>query len=167
MCSSDLRYVNGGAGQLQANRWKPFVEWMAEKGMAEDFADPKYLEPAVFQENQQRIADKVKEFVGTLTADEAMTGAQERAGMPWGAVRSPDDLLEDEHFASRGFFPTVEHPELGQSFTYPGPASLYPRSPWRIYRRAPLVGEDTAEVLAAVGVGVAVMPVPPPRPGTK
>ena len=77
--TADGRYVNGGAGQLQANRWKPFVEWMAEKGMAEDFADPKYLEPAVFQENQQRIADKVKEFVGTLTADEAMTGAQERA----------------------------------------------------------------------------------------
>lgn len=155
--TADGRFVNGGAGQLQANRWKPFVEWMAEKGMAEDFADPKYLEPAVFQENQQRIADKVKEFVGTLGADEAMTGAQERAGMPWGAVRAPDDLLEDDHFASRGFFPTVEHPELGQSFTYPGPASLYPRSPWRIYRRAPLVGEDTAEVLAEVGVDASTL----------
>ena len=125
--------------------------------MAEDFADPKYLEPAVFTENQQRIADKVKEFVSTLTADEAMTGAQERAGMPWGAVRAPDDLLEDDHFASRGFFPTVEHPELGQSFIYPGPAALYLRSPWRIYRRAPLVGEDTAAVLAEVGVDASAL----------
>jgi crotonobetainyl-CoA:carnitine CoA-transferase CaiB-like acyl-CoA transferase len=155
--TADGRYVNGGAGQLQPNRWKPFVEWMASKGMADDLTDPKYLEPAVFQENQQRIAQKIREFVGTLSADEAMTGAQELAGMPWGAVRAPDDLLDDDHFAARGFFPSVEHPELGKSFTYPGAAAIYPRSPWRIYRRAPLLGEDTADVLAEVGVDAAAL----------
>ena len=150
--TADGRFVNGGAGQLQANRWKPFVQWMEEKGMGEDFADPKYLEPAVFQENQQRIASHIREFVGTLSADEAMKGAQERAGMPWGTVRAPDDLLEDDHFRARGFFPEVEHPELGESFTYLGAASIFSASPWRIYRRAPLVGEDNAAVYGELGL---------------
>lgn len=153
----DGRYVNGGAGQLQPNRWKPFVQWMDEKGMADDLTDPKYLDAAVFQENQARIAQQVRDFVATLTAEEAMKGAQEIAGMPWGAIRAPDDLLDDEHFRDRGFFPEVEHPELGKSFTYPGASAVYPRSPWRIYRRAPLLGEDNATVLGTVGVDAAAL----------
>ena len=41
----------------------------------------------------------------------------------------------------------VEHPELGKTFTYPGPGSVYNGSPWRISRRAPLVGEHNEEIL--------------------
>ena len=56
------------------------------------------------------------------------------------------------HFRARGFFPDVEHPEVGRSFAYPGAAAIYPKSPWRIYRRAPLIGEDTQAVLDEIGV---------------
>ena len=51
------------------------------------------------------------------------------------------------HGDERGFFVEVEHPELGRSFTYPGPAAIYNRSPWRIARRAPLIGEHNEEIL--------------------
>ena len=40
-----------------------------------------------------------------------------------------------------------EHPELGRSFVYPGEAALYNGTPWRISRRAPLIGEDNVAVL--------------------
>jgi crotonobetainyl-CoA:carnitine CoA-transferase CaiB-like acyl-CoA transferase len=40
----------------------------------------------------------------------------------------------------------VSHPELGRSFVYPGPAARYSQSPWRISRRAPLIGEHNAEI---------------------
>ena len=40
----------------------------------------------------------------------------------------------------------MEHPELGRSFVYPGEAAIYNGSPWRISRRAPLVGEHNAEI---------------------
>ena len=46
----------------------------------------------------------------------------------------------------RGFFVEVAHPELGKSFIYPGPAAIYSRSPWRISRRAPLIGEHNIEI---------------------
>src|SRR5262249_39119086 len=151
----DGRYINGGVGQLQPNRWKPFVQWMAEQGVAEDLTDEKYLDPAVFQENQARISQKVHDFIGTLTAEEAMVGARARAGMPWGALRAPGDLLADEPSRSRGFFLEVEHPELGQTFTYPGAGAVFTASPQRIYRRAPLLGEDNAAVFGALGVSEA------------
>ena len=40
----------------------------------------------------------------------------------------------------------MEHPELARSFTYPGEAAIYNGSPWRISRRAPLLGEHNAEI---------------------
>jgi len=41
----------------------------------------------------------------------------------------------------------VNHPELGRTFTYPGPAGIWNESPWQISRRAPLIGEHNEEVL--------------------
>jgi crotonobetainyl-CoA:carnitine CoA-transferase CaiB-like acyl-CoA transferase len=40
----------------------------------------------------------------------------------------------------------VEHPELGRSFVYPGEAAIFSGSPWRISRRAPLIGEHNVEI---------------------
>ena len=37
-------------------------------------------------------------------------------------------------------------PELGRSFVYPGEAAIYNGSPWRISRRAPLIGEHNVEI---------------------
>jgi crotonobetainyl-CoA:carnitine CoA-transferase CaiB-like acyl-CoA transferase len=41
----------------------------------------------------------------------------------------------------------VEHPERGRTFRYPGAPYLFNGSPWRAYRRPPLVGEHTSEIL--------------------
>ena len=46
----------------------------------------------------------------------------------------------------RGFWVEVPHPELDRSFKYPGPAGIYNGSPWRISRRAPLIGEHNEEI---------------------
>jgi hypothetical protein len=51
--------------------------------------------------------------------------------------------------AVRGFknlWKEVAHPELGRSFVYPGEAAIYNGSPWRISRRAPLIGEHNVEI---------------------
>ena len=64
-----------------------------------------------------------------------------------GAVRAPEQLLDDAHLSDRGFWKEVAHPELGRSFVYPGEAAIYNGSPWQITRRAPLIGEHNAEIL--------------------
>ena len=54
--------------------------------------------------------------------------------------------INDEHLRDRGFFTEVEHPELGRRFIYPGGATIYNGSPWRISQRAPLIGEHNEEI---------------------
>jgi benzylsuccinate CoA-transferase BbsE subunit len=115
-------------------------------GMAGDLKDPKYQDPAVIAANASHIVDElIGNFIASLPAEEVYHAAQER-GFTWGAVRTPETLLDDAHLHDRGFWKQVEHPELGHSFTYPGEAAIYNGSPWRISRRAPLIGEHNIEI---------------------
>ena len=84
-------------------------------------------------------------FAAHLTRDEMAYGAQER-GLNWGSIRAPDELVDEGHLNDRGFWVEVPHPELDRSFKYPGPAGIYNGSPWRISRRAPLIGEHNEEI---------------------
>ena len=61
-------------------------------------------------------------------------------------MRAPEALIDDPHLHDRGFWKKVAHPELGRSFVYPGEAAIYNGSPWRISRRAPLIGEHNTEI---------------------
>jgi crotonobetainyl-CoA:carnitine CoA-transferase CaiB-like acyl-CoA transferase len=61
-------------------------------------------------------------------------------------VRAPEALLDDAHLHDRSFWKQVEHPELGRGFVYPGEAAIYNGSPWRISRRAPLIGEHNQDI---------------------
>ena len=116
-------------------------------GMAGDLKDPRYQEPAVIAANASHIIDDLlANFIASLPAEQVYHAAQER-GFTWGAVRAPEALLHDAHLHDRGFWKQVEHPELGRSFTYPGEAAIYNGSPWRISRRAPLIGEHNTEIL--------------------
>ena len=141
----DGKYLNAAAFRITAREVGPLAEWMDSYGMAGDLMDPSYRDPKVVQEKASHIADLVAKFAANLTRDKVANGGQER-GFNWGAIRTPDDLIEDGHLQDRGFWVDVEHPELGRSFKYPGPAGIYNGSPWRIRRRAPLIGEDNIEV---------------------
>ena len=155
MPSGDGRYVNGGGG-ITPQRFGPLLEWMTSHNGAGDLTDERFNDPATIVAEGAHITEQIRNFIATIPADDAFHGAQ-LAGLPWGAVRYTDELPADEHFRSRGFFLEVEHPEIGRSITYPGAAALYSRSPWRIYRRAPLIGEDTEAVLGEIGVGAAAL----------
>ena len=143
----DGRYVNALlVGRLNPRSVRQIAEWMDSYGLAGDLMDERYQDPVVIQESTHHIVEEViANFIANITSDEAYHGAQER-GFSWGAVRSPDEVLEDPHLEDRGFWHEVEHPELGRSFLYPGPAAIYNGSPWRISRRAPMIGEHNEEV---------------------
>jgi crotonobetainyl-CoA:carnitine CoA-transferase CaiB-like acyl-CoA transferase len=68
--------------------------------------------------------------------------------------------MEDPHLEDRDFWEQVEYPELGKSFRHPGPTAIFNGSPWRISRRAPLIGEHNEEVLCGeLGLSKAEMAV--------
>jgi crotonobetainyl-CoA:carnitine CoA-transferase CaiB-like acyl-CoA transferase len=134
------------AGRLNPKYVGELADLLDSYGMAGDLKDPKYRDPAVIAANTSHIIDDlVASFIASLPAEEVYHAAQER-GFTWGAVRAPEALLDDAHLHDRGFWKEVEHPELGRSFIYPGEAALYNGSPWRIARRAPLIGEHNMEI---------------------
>jgi crotonobetainyl-CoA:carnitine CoA-transferase CaiB-like acyl-CoA transferase len=146
MCK-DGKYLNGGVG----NRVTPanlhsLAEWMNDYGLADDLLDEKYGDRVVFTENRQHIAKVVADFLANITRDEAYHGMQ-KMGINCGAVRSPDEVMEDPHLEDRGFWAEVEYPEVGITLRHPGPAGILNGSPWKISRRAPLIGEHNDEVL--------------------
>jgi benzylsuccinate CoA-transferase BbsE subunit len=145
--SKDGLYVTAlVAGRLNPRYIKDLAALLDSYGMAGDLMDPKYQDPKVIAANSQHIIDDlVANFIASLPAEEVYHAAQER-GFTWGAVRAPEQLLDDGHLQDRGFWKQVEHPELGRSFTYPGEAALYNGSPWRISRRAPLIGEHNLDI---------------------
>ncbi|PKB81855.1 MAG: CoA transferase [SAR202 cluster bacterium Io17-Chloro-G9] len=141
----DGKYVNASASWVTLRQFPTLVEWMDSYGLAGDLMEDRYQDPAVFSESGPHINDVVANFVAHLTRDEVAHGGQER-GFNWGAIRAPDELVDEGHLTDRGFWVEVRHPELGRSFKYPGPAGIYNGSPWLISRRAPLIGEHNEEI---------------------
>ena len=134
------------SGGLNPRNVRNLANSDGQYGMAGDLKDPKYQDPAVIAANTSHIIDDLlADFIASLPAEKVYHAAQER-GFTWGAVRAPEALLDDAHLHDRGFWKQVEHPELGRSFIYPGEAAIFNGSPWRISRRAPLVGEHNAEI---------------------
>jgi crotonobetainyl-CoA:carnitine CoA-transferase CaiB-like acyl-CoA transferase len=140
----DGKYVN--LNQVSPERVPALAEWMNEYGLAGDLLDEKYRDPQVITENQAHIRELLVNFLANITRDEAYHGLQKR-GYNTGAVRSPDEVMDDPHLEDRGFWAEVEYPEVGKKFRHPGPAGIFNGSPWRISRRAPLIGEHNEEVL--------------------
>jgi len=148
------------AGRLNPRYVRELADLLDGYGMAGDLKDPKYQDPAVIAANTSHIIDGlVANFIASLPAEEVYHAAQPR-GFTWGAVRAPEALVDDAHLHDRGFWKEVEHPELGRSFVYPGEAAIYNGSPWRISRRAPLIGEHNAEIFCdELGLSRSELPI--------
>lgn len=114
------------------------------------------VDDARFATRDQRYAE-ADAFVSALnrwfrakTRDEIFHEAQ-LWRIPMGAVKTFDEVEDLEQLRERKFFETVEHPVAG-SLRMPGGPALISDGPIDP-RRAPLLGEHTAEVLGALGVG--------------
>jgi crotonobetainyl-CoA:carnitine CoA-transferase CaiB-like acyl-CoA transferase len=89
----------------------------------------------------------IQRLVRRFTYDEVPWQEMQEAGLLCAPVRKPHDNVLDPHWLARGTFREIEHPELGRTLQYPVSKWMATGSAWQAGRRAPLIGEDTAEVL--------------------
>ena len=108
--------------------------------------EEKYQSAEGIADNKDHINNVLVNFFRNITRDEAYHGGQKR-GFNMGAVRSPDEVMQDPHLEDRDFWEEVEYPEIGKTFRHPGPAAIFKGSPSAISRRAPLLGEHNQEIL--------------------
>jgi benzylsuccinate CoA-transferase BbsE subunit len=146
--------------------WDVIVEWMDSEGKAGDLKDPKWNEIwDIIMNFRQLVAlandpprlmallgqfahihGLLKTFLGDKTKHQIYDEASERRVMMV-PVQSVKDLVLSPQLEALGFFQDVEHLELGQVLKYPGPPCYHlSETPWRISKRAPLIGEHNSEI---------------------
>jgi len=139
------------------------LEMLEADDVAGPLSDPAFADPGHRARNYGEVWRALKRLAQKHSAEELYRLGQ-KAGLPWGVIRSPDEVLDDEHLQARGHFVGLRHPELDRIVTYPGAPFVAHGSPWVIHRRPPLLGEHTAEVSAEWAAPRAVGPGGSPRP---
>jgi CoA:oxalate CoA-transferase len=69
--------------------------------------------------------------------------------VPCFPVQTPAEVVASPHYRARGAFVDQQHPVAG-TVTQPGPFVRLSRTPWRLRRPAPLLGEHNEEVLCGL-----------------
>ena len=156
-----------GALPRRAGEFQALSEWMTELGVRDQFDEFFFVEmgverggvqiPDVSADPEaaaiyQAGADGLRLVAAHLPGKEFFLQAQQR-GIPAALLSAPEDVVEDLHFASRGFFVDIRHEDLGRSFRYPGAVFRAPASPWKVSGRAPHVDEGAERVRRAVERG--------------
>jgi len=134
---------------LSANWNQPFIKWMEEEGMLDDFL--REFDWAAFDyatatpEVIEGVAERTRKFFMARTKAELFEEALKRNVMLY-PVATIADIMENAQLAARGFWMEVEHPELDSIITYPGAFAYASEVPPGISRRAPLIGEHNQEI---------------------
>jgi benzylsuccinate CoA-transferase BbsE subunit len=142
-------------GQLASISMPPLIKWMSEEGRLGAFEDKKDWEPkdwtekvdamALTQETVDAWEDSLIKFFADKTKAEIYEKARENSMIIY-PVSTTKDLAENAQLKARDFYVDVEHPEMGEAITYAGAPYKMTLAPWRISRRAPLIGEHNQEI---------------------
>lgn len=162
---ADGRWVNTGMPPRSGAQFRAVLDWLAELGLHDGFAEAALLEDAtslgtlsfaeIREDDLLRAMfhagrDAILRIAGALGAYDFFSGGQAR-GFQCGIIYAPEEIMADPHIEARGFPVAVEHPEVGRQVRYPGAPYRFSATPWAVRRRAPLIGEDNADVFREAG----------------
>jgi len=116
---------------------------------------PELLKDARFASNAERMKN-----LGALTAAlephiskwrvAELLAALDKAGVPCGPINSIADMAADPHTRAREMVVELQHPRAGRTRALGLPIKLS-RTPGKVSRPSPLMGQHTREVLAEFG----------------
>ena len=128
-----------------STQWETLVEWMASEGMAEDLIGEEWKEEEYRLRNIHHVIDIFQRWTRTHSPQELFELGQQM-GFPWAPVYSPKEVLNSPQLKEREFFIDVDHPELEATLGYPGIPYRLNHSMLKRWKRAPLIGEDNAQI---------------------
>lgn len=126
-------------------------EWArlcAVMGRPEMAADPRFAKAADRRQHADELDQLVEEWTRERDAYTVMELLQ-REGIPSGPVLKALEVFDNPQLKARGFFEVVHHPEAG-THLLPGMPWKLSRTPGRIRRPAPCLGEHNREVLGGL-----------------
>lgn len=118
-------------------QWRALVTVMGSPAWAQD---PKFASRLGRVDHQDELDRNIEAWTTTRSPHDVMALLQ-GVGVPAAAVQSSEDRVEhDPQLRARDFYQVADHPELGRHRFEGMPARLS-RTPWRLRRGAPLLGE--------------------------
>lgn len=125
--------------------WKRFIRVLGKKELAQaqEFSD----DMARFQ-NRELIRPVVSAWVAERTVDEVVK-ILDQARVPCGPVNTIVDMVADPQLQAREMIVDVEYPGIG-NITLPGLAMKLSRTPGKIYKRPPKLGEHSHEIFCGL-----------------
>lgn len=140
--------VVGGSIAALLQSSKALTAWMKEEGMAGDLVDIDWanLDSEKVEPNfMLHIHEQVANFIKTKTVAEFYDEAIKRR-MTFASVNDPHHIATSPQLRARGFFVSIEHPELDDKLTYLGPLAKFSATPLKRWFRSPLIGEHNEEI---------------------
>lgn len=122
-------------------QWERLVEFMG---------NPDWAKEEIFQtlfsrgQNFPTLEVLLCDWSSQWTVHDLYHEAQARR-IPIMPVNKMEDLFQSSHLQARGFFVELEHPIAGK-LKYPGAPFKMSKTPWKMERAAPLLGEHNEEI---------------------
>ena len=134
------------------SHWKAVRQLLKDPAWMADFPD-NWLERGLTPERIAQCRRHFGAWLKTQDKNEAAAAAQ-TLGLTLVPVNDASDLVASAQFRHRGFFTEVEHPVLGPVLHPTTPYKLS-RTPARIERPAPLLGQHTEQAFADAAIPAA------------
>lgn len=138
-------FVMAASGPIMFPR---LVEMM---GSPPELTDPRFITPQGMRDPELRDAFETAVLVWSMdrTKSEIVALAEEN-GLICAAVNTMAEVSADRHFNERGVFVDVDHPVMGTVRSI-GRPFVMGKTPWRLRRPAPLLGQHNEEVFGELG----------------
>jgi crotonobetainyl-CoA:carnitine CoA-transferase CaiB-like acyl-CoA transferase len=99
--------------------------------------------------NQNAVYEEIGALTRKFTKRELM--AILGGHVPFGPVFDVSEIVADEHFRARAMVVELDHPGIEEKLAIAGVPVRLSATPGGVFRRAPLLGEQTDEVMRGLG----------------
>jgi crotonobetainyl-CoA:carnitine CoA-transferase CaiB-like acyl-CoA transferase len=135
-------WIFGGGGGA---RYDTLVDWLQADGLTvPSWLTREWWESTATYQRSAKVATLLETMYLRHSGEELFEMAQSRH-IGLAPVRTADQVRLDPQLRVRGFWVDVDHPGMERGVAYPGAPYQLSRTPWRIARPAPHLGEHNGQ----------------------
>ena len=129
------------------HQWQALCEIMERPDLLDD---ERTANTFVRRKNQEFVQGEIEAWTSTRSRGEIFRALGGK--VPCGPVNTGADIFADPHIKARGMIAEIDLPGDNPKVSITGSPIKYTRTPSGVYRRPPLHGEHTSEVLGEFGI---------------
>jgi crotonobetainyl-CoA:carnitine CoA-transferase CaiB-like acyl-CoA transferase len=121
----------------EEHQWEGFMKLMGDP----EWSKEEWCKDRVTRaEHVDKFQESILEWMRARSKEEIFRNGQ-ALSVPIAPVNSSQDIVESPQFNARNFFVEMEHPKVGKIEKFPSSPYRFSKTPWKIERPAPLLGE--------------------------